>query len=117
MRLRKLVGAEIAQRELRRANAVGALQDLIAGRQALADQAAAAKAALKELDDTIRRHRDTIVECTEHLELGAPDDGQQRLPGIPERPTVTLTSAPAPADKDEEQDEPPAPKRRRWGGL
>lgn len=85
MRRRPLVAAEREQRERRRANAIAALQDLLEGREELAAKAAAAKVALRELDATIASHRVCVCECTEHLELGAPDDGQAVLPGVEPR--------------------------------
>lgn len=126
MKRRPLNAEERRAQEVRRENATAGLEEAEACVAKAAKRLAEAKQAAKDAKDVLECCRAAIVQATEWLELGRPDDGQQRLPGTPERWTVTLSSAlEAEADEEQDEDEAPAPApatkrrptKRRGGGL
>lgn len=96
MKRRPLTPEERRSQEVRRENATAALEEAEATVAEAAKRLAKAKQAVKDAKDALESCRAAIVQATEWLELGRPDDGQQRLPVA--------------------EPEPVAPARKRSGG-
>jgi len=80
MKRRPLSAEERRIQETRRENATAALEEAERAVAYAAERLAEAKQAAKDAKDVLESCRSTIVEATEWLELGRPDDNQQRLP-------------------------------------